>query len=72
MIQAFSPVRPKGEIIPTLRASNTGYVAGESFVTVVDGFIVSNNIAVIYEENIDANFEYSEHPVLMQFILKED
>ena len=58
-------------INPTLRASDTSYVEGESFITVVDGFIVSDNIEVVYAENIDAGFIYSDHnPVLMKFILK--
>ena len=70
---AFSLIRPENEeaLVPTLRSSQTAYVEGESFVTVLDGFLVSNNIEVMHEEHINAVFTYSDHnPVLIQFKLK--
>ena len=68
----FTIVRPENEedITPTLRSTETAYVEGESFVTVLDGFIVSDNVEVLYEEHIQADFIYSDHnPVLLQFKL---
>ncbi len=68
----FTIVRPENEedITPTLRSTETAYVEGESFVTVLDGFIVSDNVEVVHEEHIQADFIYSDHnPVLLQFKL---
>ena len=37
----------------------------------LDGFIVSKIVDVIMVENVDTNFEYSDHnPVYMKFVLK--
>ena len=69
---AFTRVCPENaeDIIPTLRSTETGYIAGESFVTVLDGFIVSDNVDVVHEAHTDAGFKYSDHnPVLLQFKL---
>lgn len=59
---------------PTCRDSDTKYIVNESYVAVVDGFIVSNNIEVSYLENIifmnneDITFLYSDHnAVEMEF-----
>lgn len=71
---SFGLVRPESQedITPTLRSTETGYIEGESFVTVLDGFMVSNNIEVVHEEHINAGFTYSDHnPVLLQFKLTE-
>lgn len=41
------------------------------FFTVIDGFIVSDNIEVTSVENYDTGFEYSDHnPVIMKFKFK--
>ena len=41
-----------------------------NFVTVVDGFLVSDNVEAT-AENIDTDFAYSDHnPVLLRFTLK--
>ncbi|WP_418791788.1 endonuclease/exonuclease/phosphatase family protein [Phosphitispora sp. TUW77] len=72
---SFVIVHPENDEnpVPTLRSTETAYVPGESFVTVLDGFIVSTNIEVIYEEHIDASFTYSDHnPVLQRFKLNSD
>lgn len=68
----FTLVRPENEadITPTLRSTETAYVEGESFVTVLDGFLVSQNVEVTHEAHIDAGFAYSDHnPVLLEFKL---
>ncbi len=55
---------------PTLRDSAVMYVPGESFVTIIDGFIVSEDVTLSSIETIDAGFEYSDHnPVLMRLTL---
>ncbi len=72
---SFAIVHPENDenLVPTLRSTETAYVEGESFVTVLDGFIVSTNVEVIHEEHIDAGFTYSDHnPVLLRFKLTSD
>lgn len=72
---SFTIVRPESneDLVPTLRSTETAYVEGESFVTVLDGFIVSDNIKVEHEETVDAGFAYSDHnPVLLHFVLNQD
>ncbi|MEG1191623.1 MAG: endonuclease/exonuclease/phosphatase family protein [Clostridia bacterium] len=55
---------------PTVRDSGTPYVAGETFVAVIDGFIVSPDIDVVAVETVDNQFAHSDHnPVLMSFVL---
>lgn len=40
---------------------------------VVDGFIVSDNVDTVAVENIDLDFQYSDHnPAVMQFVLKAE
>ncbi len=69
---SFAIVRPEeADLRPTVRSAETAYREGESFVSVIDGFIVSDNVKVIHEEVIDAGFAYSDHnPVLMRFQLR--
>ena len=56
---------------PTCRSTDIPYEKGVNYTTVLDGFIVSNNIEVNLIENIDLDFMYSDHnPVYMEFILK--
>lgn len=58
------------ETVPTCRSSDIPYEEGVNFCAVLDGFIVSDNVTA-GAENIDANFEYSDHnPVFLQFTLK--
>ncbi len=57
---------------PTCRLLNEPYsVSGKNAqFYVIDGFIISPNISLESIENIDGNFEYSDHnPVLLQVIL---
>ncbi len=62
---------------PSCRDADIPWEEGVTFATVVDGFIVSDNIEVVKIENIteiggaDTNFMYSDHnPVNMSFKLK--
>ena len=57
--------------IPTCRSTDIPYEKNVNYTVVLDGFIVSKNIDVRMIENIDTNFEYSDHnPVYMKFVLK--
>lgn len=57
---------------PTCRGADIEYVKGVDYTVVVDGFIVSDNIEVIRTENVDLDFEYSDHnPASLSFKLKE-
>lgn len=57
---------------PSCRNADAPYVEGESFVTVVDGFLISDNVELLCIETVDTGFRYSDHnPVVMRFRLKE-
>ncbi len=54
----------------TCRGADIPYTADINYTTVIDGFLVSDNITVIEERTIDTQFAYSDHnPVYMQFRL---
>jgi endonuclease/exonuclease/phosphatase family metal-dependent hydrolase len=56
--------------ISTCRGADMVYEEGVTYTTVIDGFIVSDNISVINENTIDTNYLYSDHnPVKIKFIL---
>ncbi len=56
---------------PTVRASSTPYRPGESFVAVIDGFLVSDNVAVHRVAVHDLDFANSDHnPVRAVFALR--
>lgn len=56
--------------VPTCRAAEIPYEKGVNFTTVVDGFIVSDNVKT-RAVNIDTDFAYSDHqPVLLWFELE--
>ncbi len=56
----------------TCRASEIVYQKGVNYETIVDGFIVSDNITAS-SQIIDTEYLYSDHnPVLMKFSLKKD
>lgn len=58
--------------IPSVRRNNEAYVKEESFVSIVDGFLVSDNVAVSEVAVVDQNFANSDHnPITMSFQLKE-
>lgn len=55
---------------PTCRGADIPYEKGVNFVTVIDGFIVSDNVRVIECATVDTDFAYSDHnPVKMTFEL---
>lgn len=54
----------------TCRGADIPYTAGVNFETVIDGFLYSDNVEVIFEETIDTGYAYSDHnPVIMKFKL---
>lgn len=56
--------------VPTVRDTKEPW-NGKNFVTVIDGFIVSDNVEVISADVIDNDFKFSDHnPIYMDFILK--
>lgn len=59
--------------VPTCRLLNAPYSGNytDSQVYVLDGFIVSDNLDIIQVENIDTDFQYSDHqPVKLEVSLK--
>ncbi len=52
----------------TCRGADIPYTAGVNYSTVIDGFLVSDNVTVIEEETVDTQFAYSDHnPVRLKF-----
>ena len=59
-----------GLIAPTCRNCDIPYEEG-NYTIIVDGFFVSDNVECVVVENVQTDFEYSDHnPVLMTFKLK--
>ena len=57
--------------IPSARALDEGYQKGRTFVTLVDGFIISDNVQFNHVQAHDFEFQHSDHnPVSMSFKLK--
>lgn len=57
--------------VPSVRNLDKPYEKDKSFVAVIDGFIISNNVTNYRTNVIDAGFEHSDHnPVKMTFELK--
>jgi len=57
---------------PSLRATDRPYTPGESFTTIVDGFLVGPDIEVISVTTFDLGFEHSDHqPVRLEVALRE-
>ena len=56
----------------TTRYTNIPY-GEDSFVVIIDGFIVSDNVECTYIQNIDTGYKYTDHnPVVMKFRLRSD
>lgn len=56
--------------IATCRGAEMPYTKGINYSTVVDGFIVSDNITVVRENTVDTDYAYSDHnPVILEFKL---
>ncbi len=68
--QHFSFVQAdNGFEVPTCRGADIPYTEGVNYTTVVDGFIVSDNL-IASAENLDTGFSFSDHnPVLLTFEL---
>jgi len=47
--------------VPSVRTNYQPYVAGENYVTTIDGFIVSPNVAIDSVNGIDLGFEHTDH-----------
>jgi hypothetical protein len=47
--------------IPSVRTNHKPYVAGENYVTTIDGFIVSPNVAVESVRGFDLGFRHTDH-----------
>ena len=59
-------------LAPSCRNADAPYEAGVSFVTMVDGFLLSDNVAILELETVDNGFLYSDHnPVRLRFTLRE-
>jgi hypothetical protein len=57
--------------VNTIRSTDKPYVKGANFETVIDGFLVSDNIEVVQTRGIDLGFENTDHnPVVLEFRLK--
>lgn len=67
---AFEKAYSQNTTLDTCRNTDIPYEEGKTFTVMVDGFIVSDNVAVTTYENTDIGFKYSDHnPVVMSFIL---
>ena len=57
--------------IATCRNAGKEYIEGYNFLSVIDGFMVSDNIELVEVKGIDTKFKYSDHnPVKMRIKLK--
>ncbi len=67
LVDSLEPEDP----IPSNRIADGPYVPGVTFVSTVDGFVVSDNVRVESCRVIDDGFKCSDHnPVLMAFVLE--
>jgi endonuclease/exonuclease/phosphatase family metal-dependent hydrolase len=46
---------------PTVRGAHQPYVAGDNFTLVIDGFLISPNVAAVSVETVDLGFSHSDH-----------
>lgn len=57
-------------LVPTVRLLEKPYVKGESYTTIIDGFICSPNVEIVWVKTTDLNFGVSDHhPVIAEFKL---
>lgn len=57
--------------VPSVRNLNEAYQPDKTFVTLIDGFLVSDNLSIKDIQVIDTKFAYSDHnPVQMTFSLQ--
>ena len=58
------------QLSPSCRNTDSPYEKDVSFVTMVDGFLVSDNMKVVRIQTVDNGFLYSDHnPVTITFQL---
>lgn len=56
--------------VPSCRNCDTGYIPGQTFVLIADGFVVSDNVTAVESHVIDDDFTASDHnPVKLTFRL---
>ena len=56
-------------MVSTSRNTDIPY-SEESFVVILDGFVISDNITCQYVQNMDTGYQYTDHnPVVMKFTL---
>ena len=56
---------------PTMRDPSVPFKKGSSFVSIVDGFLVSDNVRILESTTLDLNFQNSDHhPTYIKFELK--
>ena len=58
--------------VPSVRSLNRSYEAGINYVTIVDGFLVSPNVAIKRVETCDLGFLHSDHQPVMASLLMRD
>lgn len=55
----------------TCRGADIPYTEGVNYSTVIDGFLISDNVTVVEEKTIDTQYAYSDHnPVFLRFVLQ--
>lgn len=47
--------------VPSVRTNHQPYAAGENYVTIIDGFVVSPNVAIERVQGFDLGFRHSDH-----------
>lgn len=47
--------------VPSVRTNHKPYVAGENYVTTIDGFIVSPNVEIVSVSGLDLGFRHADH-----------
>ena len=56
--------------VPTNRYNNETYIPGKTFRCLIDQFLISPNIEVLYNKTFDLNFRNSDHnPIFLSFKL---
>lgn len=69
LAEGYSIVAPMNE--STCRGADIPYEKGVNYSTVIDGFLLSDNVEAVRTETIDTQYAYSDHnPVSLQFKLK--
>ena len=69
--KGFTMVKAQNrETVPTVRSTDLAYRSGVNYLTVCDGFLVSNNVTAT-ATNINTDFDYADHnPAKLTFTLK--